>query len=138
MPIRAVCACGKVYVFKDKVAGCKAKCPACGGVVEIPRQPVAKPAPRTVAASATGGRVAPARPAAQPRRRPALVVRPAPKRKAWIGPVVGLAFVVLVAAGLGLVYHYGLSGRQPDVGPITPAAPTGTVAAVSPKVVPAP
>jgi len=38
VPIRAVCACGKVYVFKDKVAGLKAKCPACGGVVDIPTE----------------------------------------------------------------------------------------------------
>jgi hypothetical protein len=36
MPIQVTCACGKVYKFKDEVAGRRAKCPACGAVVAIP------------------------------------------------------------------------------------------------------
>jgi hypothetical protein len=36
MPIRVTCACGKAYHFKDEFAGRRAKCPACGQVVQIP------------------------------------------------------------------------------------------------------
>jgi WD40 repeat protein len=38
MPIRAKCQCGKAYLFKDAFAGRRAKCPACGQVVQIPGQ----------------------------------------------------------------------------------------------------
>ena len=43
MPIQVTCACGKVYRFKDEVAGKRAKCPACGGVVSIPRKSAPPP-----------------------------------------------------------------------------------------------
>ena len=36
MPITATCQCGKKYTFKDQFAGRRAKCPACGQVVQIP------------------------------------------------------------------------------------------------------
>jgi len=36
MPILVTCQCGKQYKFKDEVAGRRAKCLACGQVVQIP------------------------------------------------------------------------------------------------------
>ncbi len=39
MPIRVTCLCGKKYMFKDEFAGRRAKCQACGQVVQIPRLP---------------------------------------------------------------------------------------------------
>jgi len=36
MPIQCKCQCGKEYTFKEQFAGRRAKCPACGGVVQIP------------------------------------------------------------------------------------------------------
>jgi len=38
MPIRVTCACGKAFHFKDEFAGRRAKCPACGRLVQIPSQ----------------------------------------------------------------------------------------------------
>ena len=45
MPIRVTCACGKVLHFKDEFAGRRGKCPACGGIVNIPGQRVVSVAP---------------------------------------------------------------------------------------------
>jgi len=45
MSIRVTCACGKAYHFKDEFAGRRAKCPACGQVVQIAGQRLADPAP---------------------------------------------------------------------------------------------
>jgi len=43
MPISVTCACGKKYTFKDKFAGRRAKCPACGAIIAVPGQPVVQP-----------------------------------------------------------------------------------------------
>ena len=61
MPIVFTCACGKTLRVPDANAGRRAKCPACGGVVEIPApEPVfevveeaPKPAPPPPAKPAT-------------------------------------------------------------------------------------
>ena len=36
MSIRAHCACGKTYLFKEKAAGRRVKCPSCGGPLQVP------------------------------------------------------------------------------------------------------
>jgi hypothetical protein len=43
MPILAICPCGKQYLFKDDVAGRRAKCLDCGQVVQIPGVRVSPP-----------------------------------------------------------------------------------------------
>lgn len=48
MPLKAKCPnpdCGKVVTAQDVHAGKKAKCPACGGVVQLPKLPKAAPPP---------------------------------------------------------------------------------------------
>lgn len=59
MPIRVSCACGKSLNAPDHLAGKKAKCPGCGGVIAIPGPaapaPAAKPAPKPVPAKAASG-----------------------------------------------------------------------------------
>lgn len=37
MPINVVCVCGKKLVAKDEQAGLRAKCPACGKVLQVPQ-----------------------------------------------------------------------------------------------------
>ena len=37
MSIEVACACGRSFKAKDEHAGLRAKCPACGSVLEIPR-----------------------------------------------------------------------------------------------------
>lgn len=39
MPIETTCVCGKAYRFKDQFAGRRAKCPACGHLIQIPPAP---------------------------------------------------------------------------------------------------
>jgi hypothetical protein len=41
MPIRITCTCGRAYQIKDKFAGRRAKCPACGAIINIPHQQTA-------------------------------------------------------------------------------------------------
>jgi WD40 repeat protein len=36
MPIAASCSCGKSFQAKDSLAGKRVRCPACGGIIEIP------------------------------------------------------------------------------------------------------
>lgn len=48
MPIKAKCPnpdCGKVLTAKDEHAGKKAKCPACGGIVQFPKPPMSSRPP---------------------------------------------------------------------------------------------
>lgn len=50
MSINVVCLCGKKLVAKDEQAGLRAKCPACGKTVQVPRPaapPAAAPPPAT-------------------------------------------------------------------------------------------
>jgi hypothetical protein len=37
MPIEVVCQCGRAFRAKEEHAGLRAKCPSCGGVIEIPK-----------------------------------------------------------------------------------------------------
>jgi hypothetical protein len=46
MPILVTCSCGKEYLFKDAVAGRRAKCLVCGQPVQIPGTRVPRPGER--------------------------------------------------------------------------------------------
>jgi len=63
MPIRVTCACGKAYHFKDEFAGRRAKCPACGQVVQIPSRPAGAqsqaPTPATAQTPLAAGAASP-------------------------------------------------------------------------------
>lgn len=43
MPITFTCACGKTLRVPDASAGKRAKCPACGAVIDIPAPPEPEP-----------------------------------------------------------------------------------------------
>jgi Domain of unknown function (DUF4177) len=43
MPIDVACRCGKAFKAKDEHAGLRAKCPACGATVAIPKTHVDEP-----------------------------------------------------------------------------------------------
>jgi len=66
MPIKFQCACGKVLAARDEHAGRRAKCPACGTVVEVPKKSEARPASAPAAPRPAPAPSASARPAAAP------------------------------------------------------------------------
>ena len=68
MPITVACPCGKVYKFKDEVAGRRAKCTICGRVVAIPGLRVMTPSPAAKPVRAV--KPAPGRAAAPPPKPP--------------------------------------------------------------------
>ena len=74
MPITVACPCGKVYKFKDEVAGRRAKCTICGRAVAIPGLRVLTPSPAAKPPRAAGA------PSARPPSRHA----PTPPRAAAV------------------------------------------------------
>ena len=70
MPIRARCQCGKTYVFKDKFAGRRAQCPACGTILTIPEVDLAPSLSPPQQAPRGEGRNAPEPSGLGPREKP--------------------------------------------------------------------
>ena len=114
MPISVSCSCGRQYTFKDEFAGRKAKCPACGQVLQIPRQPrgtqaqtnagVAGASPSLESGGAQQDQISP--PSARPARGVALQAKPTLSLQA-IGSVT--AFVLFfVSFVFYMVWHFPL------------------------------
>jgi hypothetical protein len=108
MPIQIVCPCGKRLAAKDELAGRRVKCPACAGILVVPKpveepqedlylladEPVQKKVPMR---PAVGPQIATTR-AAPP---PAVERESAPRRGRFLYLVMGLVLVPLIVSTFG-------------------------------------